>query len=74
MVSIPVTLPIISLLTTPFANRHPHTHTVNRSLTSIDIQRCMDDLSLDVGVTAASDRCHTRAKHPSPVNPFRRNG
>ena len=49
--AIPVTLPIISLLTTPFAKRHPHTHTVIRSLTSIEIQRGIDDLTLDVGVT-----------------------
>ncbi len=32
--AIPVTLPIISLLTTPFAKRHPHTTTVIRSLSS----------------------------------------
>jgi DNA-binding transcriptional LysR family regulator len=49
--AIPVTLPIISLLTTPFAKRHPHTHTVIRSLSSIEIQRGIDDLTLDVGVT-----------------------
>ena len=49
--AIPVTLPIISLLTTPFAKRHPHTHTVIRSLTSIEIQRGIDDLTLDVGMT-----------------------
>jgi DNA-binding transcriptional LysR family regulator len=49
--AIPVTLPIISLLTTPFAKRHPHTTTVIRSLTSIEIQRGLDDFSLDVGVT-----------------------
>ncbi len=49
--AIPVTLPIISLLTTPFARRHPHTHTVIRSLTSIEIQRGMDELTLDVGMT-----------------------
>jgi DNA-binding transcriptional LysR family regulator len=49
--AIPVTLPIISLLTTPFAKRHPQTHTVIRSLTSIEIQRGIDDLTLDVGMT-----------------------
>src|ERR1700684_3401803 len=49
--AIPVTLPIISLLTTPFAKRHPHAHTVIRSLTSIEIQRGIDDLTLDVGMT-----------------------
>jgi DNA-binding transcriptional LysR family regulator len=49
--AIPVTLPIISMLTTPFAKRHPHTQTVIRSLTSIEIQRGIDELTLDVGVT-----------------------
>jgi DNA-binding transcriptional LysR family regulator len=49
--AIPVTLPIISLLTIPFAKRHPHTNMVIRSLTSIEIQRGLDDFSLDVGVT-----------------------
>ncbi len=49
--AIPVTLPIISLLTTPFARCHPHTNMVIRSLTSIEIQRGLDDFSLDIGVT-----------------------
>jgi DNA-binding transcriptional LysR family regulator len=49
--AIPVTLPMISLLTTPFAKLHPHTTTVIRSLTSIEIQRGLDDFSLDIGVT-----------------------
>ncbi len=49
--AIPVTLPVISMLTTPFAKRHPHTHTVIRSLTSIEIQRGIDELTLDIGMT-----------------------
>jgi DNA-binding transcriptional LysR family regulator len=49
--AIPVTLPIISLLTTPFAKCHPRTNMVIRSLTSIEIQRGLDDFSLDIGVT-----------------------
>jgi DNA-binding transcriptional LysR family regulator len=49
--AIPVTLPIISLLTTPFAKRHPQTNTVIRSLTSIEIQRGLDEFNLDIGVT-----------------------
>jgi DNA-binding transcriptional LysR family regulator len=49
--AIPVTLPVISLLTTPFAKHHPHTQTVIRSLTSVEIQRGIDELTLDVGVT-----------------------
>ena len=49
--AIPVTLPIVALLTTPFARCHPHTNIVIRSLTSIEIQRGLDDFSLDIGVT-----------------------
>lgn len=49
--AIPVTLPIISLLTTPFAKLHPRTGTVIRSLTSIEIQRGLDEFNLDIGVT-----------------------
>jgi DNA-binding transcriptional LysR family regulator len=49
--AIPATLPMISLLTTPFAKRHPQATTVIRSLTSIEIQRGLDDFSLDIGVT-----------------------
>jgi len=49
--AIPVTLPIISLLTTPFAKCHPRTNMVIRSLTSIEIQRGLDDFSFDIGVT-----------------------
>jgi DNA-binding transcriptional LysR family regulator len=49
--AIPVTLPIVSLLTTPFHKRHPHTTVIIRSLTSIEIQRGLDDFSLDIGIT-----------------------
>jgi DNA-binding transcriptional LysR family regulator len=49
--AIPVTLPVISLLTTPFAKLHPHTQIVIRSLTSIEIQRGIDELTLDIGMT-----------------------
>lgn len=49
--AIPVTLPIVSLLTTPFIERHGRTTIIVRSQTSIDIQRGLDDFSLDVGLT-----------------------
>jgi DNA-binding transcriptional LysR family regulator len=49
--AIPVTLPIVSLVTAPFARRHPRTSIVVRSQTSIEIQRHLDEFSLDVGVT-----------------------
>jgi DNA-binding transcriptional LysR family regulator len=49
--AIPVTLPIIALLTTPFAHAHEHTRIAVTSQTSIDIQRGIDEFILDVGVT-----------------------
>ncbi len=49
--AIPVTLPVISLLTTPFHKHHPHTRVIIRSLTSIEIQRGLDEFSLDIGIT-----------------------
>jgi DNA-binding transcriptional LysR family regulator len=49
--AIPVTLPIVSLLTTPFVERHARTTVIVTSQTSIDIQRGLDDFSLDIGLT-----------------------
>jgi DNA-binding transcriptional LysR family regulator len=60
--AIPVTLPVISLLTTPFAKLHPRTHTVIRSLTSKEIQRGIDERSLDVGMTYLDDEPLARVR------------
>lgn len=49
--AIPVTLPIVSLLTTPFASRHRRTDIVVTSHSSIEIQRRLDEFGLDVGMT-----------------------
>lgn len=49
--AVPATLPILSALTTAFAHLHPKIQTVIRSLSSIEIQRGIDDHSLDLGVT-----------------------
>jgi DNA-binding transcriptional LysR family regulator len=49
--AIPVTLPIVPLLTGPFARRHERTDIVVTSETSIEIQRHLDEFGLDVGVT-----------------------
>jgi len=49
--AIPVTLPVVSLLTVPFTAKHQHVRTTIRSLPSVEIQRGMEDISLDVGVT-----------------------
>lgn len=49
--AIPTTLPAVSLLTLPFARQHPHVTISIYSLSSIDIQRGLDDFSLDAGLT-----------------------
>jgi DNA-binding transcriptional LysR family regulator len=49
--AIPVTLPIVPLMTAPFAKRHPRTDLRVTSLTSIAIQRGLDEFELDAGVT-----------------------
>ena len=48
---IPTTLPMISALTSPFALKHPQVVISVLSLSSIDIQRGLDDFSLDAGLT-----------------------
>ena len=49
--AIPVALPIVPLLTTPFAHRYERTDIQVVSLNTISIQRSLDDFSLDAGVT-----------------------
>jgi DNA-binding transcriptional LysR family regulator len=49
--AIPSTLPMVSALTTPFALKHPQVIITVLSLSSIDIQRGLDDFSLDAGLT-----------------------
>jgi DNA-binding transcriptional LysR family regulator len=49
--AIPTTLPAIALLTSPFIARHPQVTVSVLSMTSIDIQRGLDDFSLDAGLT-----------------------
>lgn len=48
---IPVALPAMALLAAPFAEHHPKVTITVLSHTSIDIQRGLDDFSLDAGVT-----------------------
>lgn len=48
---VPTALPIVALLTTPFEQRYPEVAVTILSLTSIDIQRGLDDFSLDAGLT-----------------------
>ena len=49
--AIPVTLPVIALLTAPFAAKHPKIRFEIVSLTSIEIQRGLDDFTLDAAVS-----------------------
>ncbi len=60
--AIPVTLPIVPLLTTPFARRHGRTDIQVVSLTSISIQRNLDDFSLDAGITYLDNEPLARAR------------
>ncbi len=61
--AIPVTLPMLALLTGPFSRSHPGVSVTILSLTSIDIQRGLDDFSLDAGVTYLDNEplTHVRA-------------
>ncbi len=49
--AIPVALPMVALLTAPFSVRHPQVTITVTSLSSIEIQRGLDDFTLDAGVT-----------------------
>lgn len=48
---IPTALPVASLMTTPFLERHPAVNISILSMTSDEIQRRLDDFELDAGVT-----------------------
>jgi DNA-binding transcriptional LysR family regulator len=49
--AIPVVLPMVALLTAPFAARHPQVAITVTSLSSMEIQRGLDDFTLDAGIT-----------------------
>jgi DNA-binding transcriptional LysR family regulator len=49
--AIPVTLPALALLTAPFSAIHSRTRYHVISQTSVEIQRGLDDFTIDVGVT-----------------------
>ncbi len=61
--AIPVTLPMMDLITRPFTQSHPGVSVSIISLTSIDIQRGIDDFSLDAGITYLDNEplTHVRA-------------
>jgi DNA-binding transcriptional LysR family regulator len=49
--AIPVSLPPVALLTAAFAARHPRTRFQVTSHSSVEIQRGLDDFTLDAGIT-----------------------
>src|SRR5271163_3066865 len=49
--AIPVSLPSIAMLTAAFTARHPRTRFQITSLTSVEIQRGLDEFTLDAGIT-----------------------
>jgi len=49
--AIPTALPLTAQLTTPFASAHPGVTITVVSLSSVDIQRGLDDFTLDAGIT-----------------------
>ena len=49
--AIPVALPTVAQLTAPFAERHPQVSITINSLSSMEIQRGLDDFTLDAGLT-----------------------
>jgi DNA-binding transcriptional LysR family regulator len=49
--AIPVSLPIVALVTSPLAARHPRIHFQVISQTSIEIQRGLDEFTLDAAIT-----------------------
>ena len=49
--AIPTALPLTAQLTTPFASAHPGVTISVMSLSSVEIQRGLDDFTLDAGIT-----------------------
>ncbi len=63
---IPVALPALSLLTTPFASRYPRVRITVSSVSSIEIQRGLDEWTLDVGLTYLDNEPLARVR-PLPL-------
>ncbi len=53
---VPAALPMVTLLTTRFVDAYPRTTVTVSSATSVDIQRGLDDFSLDVGPHVSRQR------------------
>jgi DNA-binding transcriptional LysR family regulator len=60
--AIPVSLPALALLTTPFAAIHSRTRYQIISQTSLEIQRDLDDFTIDVGMTYLDNETLSRVR------------
>jgi DNA-binding transcriptional LysR family regulator len=60
--AIPVSLPALALLTTPFAAIHSRTRYQIISQTSLEIQRDLDDFKIDVGMTYLDNETLSRVR------------
>ncbi len=59
---VPAALPLISLLLTPFAKQHSRVGITLRSLSSAEVQRGLDEFSLDAGITYLDDEPLARVR------------
>ena len=59
---VPSALPIVSRITGPFARSHPRVSVSIQSLTSIEIQKQIDEFALDVGLTYLDNEPVTRMR------------
>ena len=62
LAAIPAALPAVPLLTTPFCARHGAVQVQIRSLSSIAIQRGLDELEIDAGLTYLENEPLTRVR------------
>jgi DNA-binding transcriptional LysR family regulator len=60
--AVPTVLPIMSLITSPFAALHPKVSISVLSMTSIEIQKGLDDFTLDAGITYLDNEPISHAK------------
>jgi DNA-binding transcriptional LysR family regulator len=60
--AVPVSLPAVALLTAPFAQRHPRTRFEVISQTSVEIQRGLDDFTIDAGITYLDNEVLSRVR------------
>jgi DNA-binding transcriptional LysR family regulator len=60
--AVPVSLPAIALLTEPFSARHPRTRFEVISQTSVEIQRGLDDFTIDAGITYLDNEALSRVR------------